>query len=208
MEADRTVTVADFRHWSSLGVDSVVVAGVAVAGGVADGAAPVGTADADDDLVHHWERVHTVQADLEGADRGSEADLPEDRHGVKVERTGIDSQEREHGEVIVLAETAAVDAGRRWATGTAAEVVEAVVGGVDAACDVALREVEVEVAEAVGEDDVAVAVVAVVFAEAFVMMVHLAWNAGPCWAIGRDENPNDAFFHSPLLLLPCFRLCG
>ena len=205
IEADRTVAVAGFRRWSSLGGDSVAAAvagvAVAVAAGVAGGVATAGTADAADDLVHRWERVHTVQAALEGADRGSDAGLPEDRHGVMVEHRGIDSREREHGEVIVPVETAAVDAAGRRATDTAAEVVEAVVGGVGAACDVALRGVEVEgvEVEAVGDDDdvaavtAAVAVVAVVFAEAFVM-VRLAWNAGPCWAIGRDENPNGRVF--------------
>lgn len=189
------MAVAGFRRWNSLGGDLAAagVADVAVAGGVAT----VGTADAADDLVHHWKRVHTVQADLEGADRGNDAGLPKDRHEVKVERKGIDSRRMEHGEVIVPAETAAVDAGGRWATGTAAEVVEAVMRRVDAAGDVALKGVEVE-AEAVGDDDgvaavTAVAVAAVVFGEAFVM-VRLAWNAGPCWAIGRDENPNGRVF--------------
>ncbi|KAF8442756.1 hypothetical protein BGX38DRAFT_770122 [Terfezia claveryi] len=125
---------------------------------------------------------------------GSDAGLPKDRHEVMVERKGIDLRGMEHGEVIVPAETAAVDAGGRWESGTAAEIVEAVVRGVDAAGDVALKGVVAE-AEAVGDDDgvsaVAGAVAAVVF-EAFV--VRLTWNAGPCWAIGRDENPNGRVF--------------
>lgn len=126
-------------------------------------------------------------------DRGSDAGLPGEHHGVMVEHRGIDSQERGHGEVIVSVETA-VDAGGRGVAGTA-EFVEAVVG-VDAAGDVALRGAEVEAVEAVDGDGVAAAavVVAVVFAEAFAMTVRLAWNVGPCWAIRRDENLNGRVF--------------
>lgn len=133
--------------------------------------------------------------------KGNDVDLPDDLHEVKEVRKGSDSQEREHDAVTVQADSAAADA---------VDVGDSLAAGIAVELEVAAKEEEEE--EDVAGDAALVLVVAVaaaagcvvvgddvvfVFAAVFAMTARLAWSAGPCWTIRRDENLDGrVFFHS------------